>query len=211
MKDYYQVLGVKKDASAEDIKKAFRKLAKKYHPDATGGDKAAEARFIELNEAYETIGDAEKRKAYDAERANPLGGRRAPRSTAAYGDPFAGFSGGGTRTTYANLDVDDLLRDLFGGAETAAPRASLDVLMKRDILPWEAALGGRLDVRSADKTLSVKIPAGATSGQKLRLRGQGLSDGKGKTGDLVIELTIQNPRTITPEMKKLYEKIASLN
>ena len=86
-------------------------------------------------------------------------------------------------------------------------RQSFDVLMERDIAPWDAALGSRIDVRSMDKTLSVKIPPGAKSGQRLRLRGQGLSDGRGNTGDLIIELTIQNPAKLSPEMKGLYEKI----
>ncbi|MDR0897623.1 MAG: hypothetical protein LBN04_07180 [Oscillospiraceae bacterium] len=83
----------------------------------------------------------------------------------------------------------------------------LDVQAQCDITPWMAALGGRIEVRVSDKTLSVKVPPGSRSGQKLRLKGQGLSDGKGRQGDLLIEMTIQNPKVITPEMKALYEKL----
>lgn len=200
MADYYRVLGVKKDASAEEIKKAYRVLAKKYHPDVTGGDKAAERRFIEINEAYDTLSDAEKRRAYDQAREAPFGGQ-----------------GGNVRYTYRTVHTDDAYQtfnmdDLFGGqaARAAHARPSLDVTLKREITPWQAALGGRLEVRAMDKVLSVKIPAGARSGQKLRLRGQGLSDGHGHQGDLLIELTIQNPGRITPEMRKLYEKLSQI-
>ncbi|MED9958718.1 MAG: DnaJ domain-containing protein [Christensenellales bacterium] len=211
MADYYRVLGVKKDASAEEIKKAYRVLAKKYHPDVTGGDKAAERRFIEINEAYDTLSDAEKRRAYDQAREAPFGGQ---------GGPFGG-QGGNVRYTYRTVhtddvyqtfNMDDLFGDLFGGqaARAAHARPSLDVTLKREITPWQAALGGRLEVRAMDKVLSVKIPAGARSGQKLRLRGQGLSDGHGHQGDLLIELTIQNPGRITPEMRKLYEKLSQI-
>lgn len=215
MTDYYRVLGVKKNADADAIKKAFRDLAKKYHPDATGGDKKAEERFIAINEAYETLGDPEKRRVYDAAQANPPGGR-----AHAYGGPGGPYAGnnpfGGMRYEQAaggGFSVDDLLNDLFGGTPTATktrPRQSLDILATCDITPWLAALGGRIEVRVNDKTLSVKVPPNAKSGQKLRLRGQGRTDGGG-SGDLVIELTIQNPKALTPEMRGLYERLAALD
>lgn len=211
MTDYYSVLGVKKDAGADEIKRAFRKLAKKYHPDATNNDKGAERKFIEINEAYETLGDPEKRRAYDERRESPLAGH-APRA-------------GNVPHAYQSFDASELLNDLFGGRSGfeggfrggfddlfggARPEASLDMLVKRDITPWDAALGGRIEVRTANKTLSVKIPEGAKSGQKLRLRGQGLSGGSGRTGDLVIELTIQNPKSLTHEMKALFQQMRAL-
>lgn len=221
MADYYSVLGVKKDASAADIKKAFRKLAKQYHPDATGGDTEAEKKFIEINEAYDTLGDAKKRKEYDELQANPFGqgNRQYAYSTAGQNpfagqaDPFAGFggfgSGGGASYEYSSFNVDDILGDLFGGRTATRPRQNLDVTFKGDITPWMAALGGRVEVKSNGKTYSVKVPAGSRSGQKLRLKGQGLVDGDRK-GDLYIELTIQNPQKMTPEMKNLYERLAAL-
>ena len=189
MTDFYSVLGVAKDASAEQIKQAYRKLAKQYHPDATGGDKAAEQKFIEVNEAYDTLSDAEKRRAYDEARE----ARARPGPTIRY-----------QQHTFDADALGDILGGIFGNMRG---RQSLDVLTRRDIAPWDAALGSRIDVRSMDKTLSVKIPPGAKSGQRLRLRGQGLSDGRGNAGDLIIELTIQNPAKLSAEMKNLYEKI----
>ncbi|MCL1795718.1 MAG: hypothetical protein FWG37_02385 [Clostridia bacterium] len=79
--------------------------------------------------------------------------------------------------------------------------------MRCEIAPWDAALGGRVDIRSMGKTFSVKIPAGAKSGQRLRLRRQGISDGQGNAGDLVIELAIQNPTKLSAEILNLYEKM----
>ncbi len=217
MTDYYKVLGVPKTATADEIKKAYRKLAKQYHPDATGGNKAAEQQFIKINEAYDTLGNEKKRKEYDAARENPF---------ANGGNPFSRgsnpFSGGGTsgQWTYRNINVDDLgdLGDLFGnlggmfgrgarGFGGAQPQHSLDVEAKCEIPPWIAALGGKIDVRVSDKTLSVKVPMGARSGQKLRLRGQGLS-AQGRTGDLLIEIVIQNPKTLSPAQRELYERLA---
>jgi DnaJ-class molecular chaperone len=203
MADHYRVLGVSKDASAEEIKKAFRKLAKKYHPDATGGDKNAEKKFIEVNAAYDVLGDPAKRKAYDEEQANPF---RGSGYSSARGNPFQQ----GNPFGQGGFNVEDILGDLFGGqfgGSAAQPRQMLDVQAQCDITPWMAALGGRIEVRVSDKTLSVKVPPGSRSGQKLRLKGQGLSDGKGRQGDLLIEMTIQNPKVITPEMKALYEKL----
>lgn len=213
MTDYYKVLGVPKTATAEEIKKAYRKLAKQYHPDANGGDKAAEQQFIKINQAYDTLGDEKKRKEYDEMRENPFAG-----ASGAGGSPFGGGRSGGWSYS-GNVNMDDLgdLGDLFGGifgrggarGFGGASRAaqSLDQEARCEIPPWIAALGGKIDVRVADKTLSVKIPAGLRAGQKLRLRGQGLSAG-GRTGDLLIELVIQNPRTLTPAQRELYEKLS---
>lgn len=215
MADYYSVLGVKKDASAAEIKKAFRKLAKQYHPDATGGDTGAEKRFIEINEAYDTLGDEKKRKEYDEIQANPFGGGGRSYTYSGQGNPFAGASdpfagfGGSTQYGHTSFNIDDILGDLFGGRTATQPRQQLDVTFKGDITPWMAALGGRIEVKSSGKTYSVKVPAGSRSGQKLRLKGQGLTDGK-RTGDLYIELTIQNPKKMTPEMKNLYERMATM-
>lgn len=212
MTDYYKVLGVPKTATADEIKKAYRKLAKQYHPDANGGDKTAEQQFIKINQAYDTLGDEKKRREYDAMRENPFAGAG---NGSTGGNPFGGGS-----WSYSNVNMDDLgdLGDLFGGifgrggvrgfgGATRQQTRSVDQEAKCEIPPWIAALGGKIDVRVGDKTLSVKIPAGSRTGQKLRLRGQGLSV-SGRTGDLLIELVIQNPRTLTPAQRELYERLS---
>lgn len=217
MTDYYEVLGVPKTATADEIKKAYRKLAKQYHPDANNGNKASEQKFIRVNEAYDTLGNEKKRKEYDAARENPF--RGAGGSYGAGGNPF----GGGGQWSSRTINMDDLgdLGDLLGGlggmfgrgarggfrGAGAQTQRSLDVEAKCEIPPWIAALGGKIDVRVSDKTLTVKVPAGARSGQKLRLHGQGMSAG-GKTGDLLIELVLQNPKELTSAQRALYEQLA---
>src|SRR5207247_9508109 len=106
-KDYYKVLGVSETASADEIKKAYRKLAKKYHPDVTGGDKAKEARFKEATEAYEVLGEDKKRAAYDEQRRNPFAGSPFPG-----GFPGGAPGGGGG----VNVDLGDLFSQFKGGA-----------------------------------------------------------------------------------------------
>jgi DnaJ-class molecular chaperone len=104
MKDFYKTLGVSEKASADELKKAYRKLAKKYHPDATGGDKGKEAKFKELTEAYETLGDEKRRAQYDEQRTNPFGAGMPG------GRPGSGFPGGGAQ----GFDINDLFSQ-FGG------------------------------------------------------------------------------------------------
>src|SRR5258706_16472924 len=100
-KDYYKLLGVSESASADELKKAYRKLAKKYHPDATGGDKAKESRFKEVSEAYETLGDEKRRAAYDEQRRNPFAG--------------AGAGAGPGAPGFGNVDLGDLFSQFGRG------------------------------------------------------------------------------------------------
>ncbi len=202
-KDFYKTLGVAETASADEIKKSYRKLAKRFHPDVTGGDKAKEARFKEISEAYETVGDEKKRAAYDEMRKNPFAGMGG-------GMPGggSGFSGGVT------FDLNDILNrmrgevreeraqqraraqqqqqqqqqqrgprgfenvfDMFGfGGEGPGPHASArgeDVIAKLDIELPEAALGADKLLQVDGKRLTVKIPPGVTSGKTIRIAGQG--------------------------------------
>jgi DnaJ-class molecular chaperone len=126
-KDYYATLGVPKTASEKDIKQAFRKLARKYHPDVNPGDKGAEAKFKEINEAYEVVGDPEKRKKYDelgsnwkmyeqAQRAGGGAGAGAGFDPSQWGDIFGGAGGGATQGTYRTMTAEEM-RDLFGNED----------------------------------------------------------------------------------------------
>ena len=119
-KDYYQILGVKRDATEKDVKKAYRRLARKYHPDLNPGDKSAEEKFKEINTAYEVLSDTEKRKKYDqfgdqwqyAEQFAQSAGRE---------NPAWNFSRGGATFKYSNLgDLDDIFADLFGGSDMSS-------------------------------------------------------------------------------------------
>ena len=119
-KDYYQILGVKRDATEKDVKKAYRRLARKYHPDLNPGDKSAEEKFKEINAAYEVLSDTEKRKKYDqfgdqwqyAEQFAQSAGRE---------NPAWNFSRGGATFKYSNLgDLDDIFADLFGGSDMSS-------------------------------------------------------------------------------------------
>jgi curved DNA-binding protein len=186
-KDYYQVLGIARDATEKDVRRAFRSMAAKHHPDRNRDDPGAEERFKEINEAYTVLSDPEKRKVYDEFGAGgpPTGG----------GFPGGGFSHGGT-TFYGNVRPEDaagfsdFFRSLFGGgvggspfatggygddpfagAVRQAPRprtveATLNVELER------AFHGGPMSVRVDGKALEVGIPAGVRDGTKLRLRGQ---------------------------------------
>jgi molecular chaperone DnaJ len=215
-KDYYKTLGVAETASADEIKKAYRKLAKKYHPDVTGGDKAKEAKFKEISEAYETVGEEKKRAQYDEQRKNPFAGQGFPPGGAGGGaggvdlndlfSQFGGGRGGGGRVyTYSTGEggpeggfggFGDLF-EMFGGGGGGAraqkartqPRRGGDVVAKLDVELPEAALGAEKTITVDGKRLNVKIPAGVGDGRTIRLAGQGQAAPRGgQPGDLLIEL-----------------------
>jgi DnaJ-class molecular chaperone len=226
MRDPYSVLGVSKGASAADIKSAFRKLAKKLHPDANKSDPKAASRFAELNAAYEIVGDEEKRKAFDRGEIDAEGKPRfqgfggGPRGGA--GGPFGGQEGAfetftwgpegmqrsGGRGGGGRGGFEDVLRDMFGGAagaararrgggdfqfeeEEYAPPPGRDVTANTTITLEEAAKGTTRRVQlPTGKELEVKVPAGLTDGQTIRLKGQGLAMPGGNAGDVLITVSI---------------------
>lgn len=214
--DHYKTLGVSESATADEIKKAYRKLAKKYHPDATGGDKAKESKFKDITQAYEVLSDDKKRQEYDEVRKNPFAGFEGG-SPFGGGNPFAGgnpFGGGRGRARAGgpgagpggmNIDLDDLFRsggaggfsDMFsgsGGSRRPSSRGS-DIKTQLDLSFSEAALGGEKAVLLGkgtpdERRLTMRIPAGVEDGETIRLPGQG-RPGAVKAGDLLIEVKVQ--------------------
>ncbi|QQE13914.1 DnaJ domain-containing protein [Planctomycetota bacterium] len=317
-KDYYETLGVKRDASADEIKRAFRKLAQKYHPDMNK-DAGAEDRFKEINEAYEVLGDADKRRRYDALGANWKAGQdfRPPPGfegfdNVHFGGGGGGFSSGGINDFFESLfgtrggsgggggfeemfrgaggmgggnpfgggrpqsaaamkgqDVESeitvTLEEVFHGGsrqvglqmpggghktiEVKIPKGITDgktirlmgqggpapmqggtagdlrlklrimphgqfsvkdhnLIKQLKIRPDEAALGSKVDVNTLDGDVTLNIPAGAQSGQKMRLKGKGLPTGKGDArGDILLEILVVIPKDLTDEQKEAFEKL----
>lgn len=294
--DYYQTLGVKRDASQDDIQRAFRKLARKYHPDVNKTDQAT-GKFKQVNEAYEVLKDPEKRKRYDTLGENWKAGQefRPPpgwegqfRSAGNHGGGFqfqaggqfsdffeamfgqmAGGQGGARASGFEDLfgqqaghgaprqqpmqeaPVTISLHDAYHGTtrgldlqgpdgrksiEVKIPKGTTDgakirlageglilnisvandprfTLAGRDLTaevkiePWQAALGARVDVETMDGKVSLSVPPGTQSGQKLRLKGKGLPATKGKPGDLYVRLQIAVPKELTDTERELYEKL----
>ena len=220
MRDPYEVLGVDRKASAADIKSAYRRLAKKLHPDANKNDPKAASRFSELNAAHEIIGDEDKRKAFDRGEIDAEGKPKFQgfEGFGAGAGPGRGF--GGRRRQFRDLQLrpgglsaldpartrqrrrgggfggfEDILRDAFGGRSRAQFEsedigAGADVLAEMTVTLPEAAHGVTKRLRMpTGKDVDVKIPAGITSGQQIRLRGQGMA-GQGGAGDVLITVSI---------------------
>src|SRR6185295_18036086 len=225
MRDPYEVLGVGKSASAQEIKGAFRKLAKKLHPDANKHDKNAAARFAELNAAYEILGEDAKRKAFDRgeidaegkprfqgfegfdpRQAGAGGFRRGQSRTFTWGpEDFERAGAGGAGGGFGGFE--DILKRAFGGAARggrAGPGGGFqsepdefeggqggNIEASLTITLPEAAKGVKKRVQLPNgKDVEVKIPAGLTEGQQIRLKGQGQPGFNGKNGDLLISVSV---------------------
>lgn len=299
-KDYYKVLGIDKDADDKTIKKAYRKLAKQYHPDLHPDDKQAHEKFKEINEAYEVLSDPEKRKTYDTfgSSGNFTGGMNFDPSQYGYSyttggggdfsdffdmffggassagggkrrsrsfnmsDIFGGFSGGGgasgggraARTQY-NTDLTISLEDAYKGVNRNVsltvnnqpvdvlvkvpagitegkkvkvrgdkfgvdgdilfkihinlPKGTtmdgLDITVQKDIYPWEAYFGDRVEVELPAGKLRVKVPEKTKGGSKLRLAKKGFKDLKKREGDAYIQFNIINPTSLSAEEEAQYK------
>lgn len=294
-RDYYEVLGVDRTASADEIQKAYRKLARKYHPDINK-TKEGEDRFKQINEANEVLADPEKRKRYDMLGANYKAGqdfqpppdwefnRRGSQQfnfgnggadfsdffSAIFGaqfgggSPFEGMSGarraGPFEAPPQEVELSISVEDSFNGATksielrdgqgrvrslnvkipagttdgstirlsgkkgesdlylkirlTPHPRYSTsgsDLVVKLPVSPWEAALGAKVDLALPDGTIKVGIPAGSQSGSKLRIRGRGFSPAKGSRGDVLAEIRIVVPTSLSSSEREIFEKLQSVS
>jgi len=313
-KDYYQLLGVDRKASQEEINRAFKKLARKYHPDLNPDNPEAEKKFKEINEAHEVLKDPEKRKLFDQLGPNyrhgqdfqpppgfehmhfgqggPGGGGFDASGFSDFFETVFGFGGGGPggargfggfesgpfggaegfsrrprRGSDVEAELELTLEEAYrGGSKTITiqeqdpgrpPRSkNLDVnipagirdrsrirlsgqgnpgmsggqngdlylrvtikkhplfklegnnvILDLPLAPWEAALGAEVKVPTLDRSVSLNVPAGVSSGQKLRLSGRGLGQG-GKKGDQLVRIMIKMPKDVTGEQKKLWEQLA---
>lgn len=210
-KDFYSVLGVSKDVSEADLKKTYRKLARTYHPDSNQGDAKAEAKFKEISEAYSVLSDPEQRQEYDQIRAMGSGARFTAGGQGAGGfeDVFSAFQQSrGARYT-GTEDFDDIF-SMFGqqgggfgsgrfGQSTGGfrgyggPTRGADVTARTTIDFLTATKGETISLQGEDgKPFKVKIPAGVSNGQKIRLRGRGRpSPDGGENGDIVVQVTVR--------------------
>jgi molecular chaperone DnaJ len=188
-KDYYAELGVAKDASHKEIKKAFRSLARQFHPDSNQGDTGAEARFKEINEAYDTVGTPETRKEYDHARdvgyfvGDPGGGQHRVNVDDMFG---GGFSGGSTQDLFGGF------QDLFtGGRRQAQPIKGPDATGSVSLSFHQALEGVTRELAVNGSAVKVKIPRGISQGTKVRVKGKGGPGANGgPPGDLYVAISV---------------------
>ena len=224
--DYYKILGVNKNATEKEIKSAYRKLARKYHPDVNQNDPQAEARLKEINEAYAVLSDSEKRTTYDqlgpswqrwqqsgqggggfnwAQWANAAGG---PRARAQYPEEDI-FGGAG---------FSDFFSSIFGGGspgtrpsrsyEYGRPQTGQDIEQDIEISLTEAYMGTTRYLRKDGRRLQVKIPAGAKTGTKVRMRGEGRAGSRGaQPGDLYLKVKVAEDHRFERKGDDLYTTV----
>ena len=224
--DYYKILGVSKDIPQKDIRSAYRKRAKEFHPDLHPNDPKAKAKFQALNEAYDVLSDPDKRKKYDQygaqwREADMFNGGQSGRSGGSYewssagGSPFEGFdfssfgSGGG---------FSSFFQDLFGSSAKAGSRRTrqgsggsgmMNVSVNIDLKT--ALLGGEVVIQLNDgQKVRLKVKPETQNGTKVRLRGKGYDRGDGTMGDLIITYNVTLPTGLTEYQKNLIGQALSM-
>ena len=234
-RDFYVILGVERTASDADIKRAYRKLARKYHPDLNPGDKAAEAKFKEVNEANEVLGDSEKRRKYDELGANWRAYEQAPPGApgGAWSGPFGGQAGGGSYRTMTPEEMQEMFGDadpfsdffhtFFGGAggaqarrsrPAARPARGRDAESAVDLTLEDAFLGAtrRLAVShdGQPRTVDVRIPAGVKDGARVRVAGEGEQAPRagGTAGDLYLVVRLLPHLRFERRGQDLYTRVS---
>lgn len=203
-KDYYKILGVDKNASKEDIKKAFRKLAHEHHPDKNGGN---DAKFKEVNEAYSILSDDTKRRQYDTYGSDgpsftgggPFGG-----AGGFGGFDFSGFANGQNGQQF-EFDLGDIFGEFFGGG-ARRPRKGRNITIDIQLTLKESIFGIEREISTGKEKFSIKIPAGINHGEGLRVPGKG-EQGEAGPGDLVVRVWVEDHKTIRRENYNLITEL----
>lgn len=228
-KDFYAALGLKKDASEAEIKKAYNTYARKYHPDRNPGDKSAEEKFKAASEAYQVLSNAEDRKQYDAIRAMAGGGARFSSGSGGFEDIFSGFGAGrgdNVRFNTSGSDApgfEDILSQMFGqGApqhnsqggfgfgfgSRRRPERGADVHAEISIPLRQAVDGTTVTVTSQGEKVTAKVPAGITNGQKIRIKGKGQPGvNGGEPGDVLVKVSVEPHPVYELDGKDVYVNV----
>lgn len=231
-RDYYAVLGVAKDASEKDIRKAYRKLARQWHPDQNAGDAKAEAKFKEIGEAFAVLNDKEQREKYDAIRAMASGGPRfaagGPGGPGGFEDLFGAYGGGNPNVQFSSGGqggFEDILSSMFGGGGgfgggfsaaggrsggygSPRPQKGADLATATEISFEQAFTGETLTFNLEGKPTKVRIPAGVRDGQKIKLAGKGQPGvAGGPAGDLIVEVKVKADPLYTMDKDRLRIKV----
>lgn len=192
-KDFYKVLGVSKDVSDAELKKVYRKLSRKYHPDTNPGDAKAEAKFKEVSEAYSVLSDKKERAEYDQVRAMGSGARFT--GGPGGGNFQGGFPGG---ANFGGGGFEDVFANLFGGGMGGrggfGPQRGADLTTSTtiDFIDGVKGTSIKLQLKSSGEPTTIKIPAGVQDGQKIKIAGKGqASPNGGPAGDLIITVTVK--------------------
>jgi curved DNA-binding protein len=211
--DYYKVLGLNKDAAEADIKKAYRKLARKYHPDLNPNNKEAETRFKEINEANEVLSNSENRKKYDqhgAEWKNAEAYEKARNTSYSKQNPFGGNTGQANGGNFSESDYSDFFSSMFGNGNARSGNRNVkyrgqdyNAVLKLDITDVYTTHQRTLTLNG--KNIRLTIPAGVKDGQVIKISGHGGSgENGGPNGDLMLTFEIENKTNFRRDNENLY-------